>query len=55
MQRVRQPARLALVRANPECIELWPTLLLLAIYALVYLQFAFQLAGFPFDLDQGEG
>jgi len=55
MQRVREPARLALVRANPEGIELWPTLLLLAIYALVYLQFAFQLAGFPFDVDQGEG
>jgi len=32
-----------------------PTLLLLAVYALVYLQFALQLAGFPFDLDQGEG
>ena len=55
MQRVRQPARLVLVRANPEGIELWPTLLLLAVYALVYLQFALQLAGFPFDLDQGEG
>ena len=34
MQRVRQPARLALVRANPEGIELWPTLLLLAIYRI---------------------
>src|SRR5205814_3333239 len=55
VQRVRQPARLVLVRANPEGIELWPTLLLLAVYALVYLQFALQLAGFPFDLDQGEG
>src|SRR5437868_12950941 len=55
MQRVRQPARLVLVRASPEGIELWPTLLLLAVYALVYLQFALQLAGFPFDLDQGEG
>jgi hypothetical protein len=43
------------VRANPEGVELWPTLLLLAVYALVYLQFAIQLAGFPFDLDQGEG
>jgi hypothetical protein len=28
---------------------------LLIVYALVYLQFAAQLAGFPFDLDQGEG
>ena len=34
---------------------LWPTVLLLGIYAVVYLQFALQLAGFPFDLDQGEG
>ena len=32
-----------------------PTLLLLAVYAVVYLQFAAQLASFPFDLDQGEG
>ena len=55
LQRVRQPARLALVRLHPDGIELWPTLLLLAIYALVYLQFAVQLAGFPFDVDQGEG
>jgi hypothetical protein len=55
MQRVRQPARLALVRLQPDGIELWPTLVLLAMYALVYLQFAVQLAGFPFDLDQGEG
>src|SRR6185437_1113803 len=33
----------------------WPTLALLVVYAGVYLQFAVQLAGFPFDLDQGEG
>src|SRR5712691_4030843 len=36
-------------------LELWPTLLLLIAYAVVYVQFAAQLAGFPFDLDQGEG
>ena len=29
--------------------------MLLAVYALGYLQFAVQLAAFPFDLDQGEG
>jgi hypothetical protein len=34
---------------------LWPALLLLVIYALAYVQFAAQLAGFPFDIDQGEG
>jgi hypothetical protein len=34
---------------------MWPTLVLLAVYAGVYIQFAVQLAGFPFDLDQGEG
>jgi hypothetical protein len=59
MQRVRhiRPARLALVRARAvhQAIEIWPTLVLLAVYAGVYLQFAVQLAGFPFDLDQGEG
>jgi hypothetical protein len=62
MQRVRHigPARLALVRATGAqrmgwSIELWPTLLVLAIYAGVYLQFAGELARFPFDLDQGEG
>jgi hypothetical protein len=36
-------------------IETWPTLLLLAVYAVGYVQFAVQLLGFPFDLDQGEG
>jgi hypothetical protein len=36
-------------------IEVWPTLLVLAIYVVVYLQFAGDLARFPFDLDQGEG
>ena len=36
-------------------LELWPTLLLLFAYAVVYVQFAAQLAGFPFDFDQGEG
>ena len=58
MQRVRHtPAWLALVRVPGvrEGIEIWPTLLLLAMYALVYVQFAVQLADFPFDLDQGEG
>jgi hypothetical protein len=28
---------------------------MLVLYAVVYLQFAVQLAGFPFDVDQGEG
>src|SRR5437899_11393338 len=59
MQRVRQmhlrPARLAFVQVSFEAIELWPTLLLLVVYALAYAQFALQLAAFPFDLDQGEG
>src|ERR1700730_2074826 len=59
MQRGRHlpSARFALVRATSarHAIEMWPTLLLLAVYAVVYLQFAVQLAGFPFDLDQGEG
>ncbi len=36
-------------------VELWPALLLLIVYALVYIQFATQLATFPFDVDQGEG
>jgi hypothetical protein len=61
MQRARHtihpPARLGFatglgIRSG---IELWPTLLLLFAYAVVYVQFAAQLAGFPFDLDQGEG
>jgi hypothetical protein len=36
-------------------LALWPTLVLLAIYLAIYVQFAAQLASFPFDLDQGEG
>ena len=36
-------------------ISLWPALLLLGLYTLAYVQFALQLASFPFDLDQGEG
>ena len=36
-------------------IELWPTLVLLCVYVVVYVQFAVQLLGFPFDIDQGEG
>jgi hypothetical protein len=69
MQRVRHipPARLALMRVSSGlrqaqdvrgaryAIEMWPTLLLLVVYAGVYLQFAVQLAAFPFDVDQGEG
>jgi len=43
------------VRGVRHAVEMWPTLLLLAVYAGVYLQFAAQLASFPFDLDQGEG
>jgi hypothetical protein len=56
LPRVRQvpQARLGLARLF-QGVELWPTLALLALYAVVYLQFALQLAGFPFDLDQGEG
>lgn len=54
MQRV-SPARLAMVHARFEAVGLWPTLLLLGVYALVYAQFAVQLSNFPFDLDQGEG
>jgi hypothetical protein len=61
MQRVRHPlhppAQLGLATglAVRQGVELWPTLVLLLAYAVVYLQFAAQLAGFPFDLDQGEG
>jgi hypothetical protein len=43
------------VRVPTAGLELWPALLLLAVYALAYVQFAAQLAGFPFDVDQGEG
>jgi hypothetical protein len=58
MQRVRHtPAWVALVRLPSlrPGVEVWPVLALLVVYALVYLQFAVQLAGFPFDVDQGEG
>src|SRR5258708_4509953 len=61
MQRARQsfqpPARLGFATSLGvrQGIELWPTFVLLGIYVVVYLQFAAQLAGFPFDLDQGEG
>src|SRR5258708_24134466 len=61
MQRARAwhmpSARLALVRVTSarHAFEMWPTLVLLLVYAGVYLRFAVQLAGFPFDLDQGEG
>src|SRR3981081_46183 len=58
MQRVRHtPAWVALVRLpRPRPgVEVWPVLALLVLYAVVYLQFALQLAGFPFDVDQGEG
>ena len=58
LQRVRHsPGRLTLVRAPGLRLglEMWPTLLLLAIYAVGYVQFALQLQSFPFDLDQGEG
>jgi Dolichyl-phosphate-mannose-protein mannosyltransferase len=34
---------------------IWPTLILLAIYIVLYVQFAAQLVSFPFDVDQGEG
>ncbi len=61
MQRVRHsfhpPAGLGLATSLGlrMGVELWPTLLLLFVYAVVYLRFAAQLADFPFDLDQGEG
>ena len=57
LQRVRHApsTRLAWVRVPSQGLELWPTLLFLVVYAVAYLQFAVQLAGFPFDLDQGEG
>src|SRR5450631_879922 len=58
MQRARHipPTRLALVRVTSAyAIEMWPTLVLLVVYVGVYVHFAVQLAGFPFDLDQGEG
>ena len=35
--------------------RLWPTLGLLALYAVFYVQFAAALVAFPFDVDQGEG
>jgi len=38
-----------------NAVEMWPTLVLLVVYAGLYLHFAVQLAAFPFDLDQGEG
>jgi hypothetical protein len=51
-----QPGALPLVwRRLVVPLALWPTLVLLALYAAIYLQFAVQLANFPFDLDQGEG
>jgi hypothetical protein len=46
---------MAWVRAPAASLELWPVLLLLIVYVLAYVQFAAQLAGFPFDVDQGEG
>ena len=61
MQRARHflhpPARLGLASGFGvrQGIELWPTFALLGVYAVAYLQNAVQLAGFPFDLDQGEG
>src|SRR6195256_6981240 len=58
MQRVRHtPAWVALVRLPnlQPGLEVWPVLALLGVYAVVYLQFAVQLTGFPFDVDQGEG
>jgi hypothetical protein len=56
MQRAKQlpSARLASVRV-PATLELWPVLALLAVYAAIYVQFAIQLLGFRFDVDQGEG
>src|SRR5579859_6970861 len=58
LQRVRQDtrsARLSSVRLSVQGIELWPAVVLLAFYTVVYVQFAVQLSAFPFDLDQGEG
>src|SRR5215469_6639524 len=47
--------KLAWVRVPALGIEVWPACVLLLIYVAIYIQFAVQLAGFPFDLDQGEG
>src|ERR671932_608500 len=55
MARQLAPARFGLARLSAEGLEVWPTLVLLALYAAIYLQFALDLAAFPFDLDQGEG
>src|SRR5712691_9326085 len=61
MQRARHSfhpsVRLALATSLglSKGIELWPTLVLLCVYVVVYVQFAVQLLGFPFDIDQGEG
>jgi len=53
---VALPSAPALVwRRHVIPLALWPTLLLLALYCAIYVQFASQLASFPFDLDQGEG
>ncbi|MBV8717628.1 MAG: glycosyltransferase family 39 protein [Chloroflexi bacterium] len=50
-----QSGRLTSLRASVLTPELWPALLLLAVYAVAFVQFAAQLVSFPFDLDQGEG
>jgi len=61
MQRARHsihppaPLGFATILGVRQGIELWPTLVLLFAYVVVYVQFAAQLVGFPFDLDQGEG
>jgi hypothetical protein len=58
LQRVRHaPTWLTLVRVPGLRlrVEMAPVLVLLAVYAAAYIQFALQLLGFPFDLDQGEG
>jgi hypothetical protein len=59
MQRARPftatPRLFASRRLLTPSVLLLPALALLLLYALAYVQFAVQLAAFPFDLDQGEG
>ncbi|MBV9168852.1 MAG: hypothetical protein JOZ81_02050 [Chloroflexi bacterium] len=52
---VARPPRLLSVRRVLAPVMLWPAIGLLAIYAVCYVQFALQLARYPFDIDQGEG
>jgi hypothetical protein len=52
---VAPPPRLLIWRRVLAPVVLWPAIGLLGLYAVCYVQFALQLASFPFDIDQGEG